>query len=556
MTGLLLLALLTQAAVQAPPRDPRLKPTTGTGAVRGVTVDQPSGAPLHGITVVIVAFAGAFAPIGSMTSPPFYRETTSGPDGRFEFTGLPADDYLLSAAPPPMRAGHLRVTLGHKGSGYTAGAPSVSLQAGKEKLDVRLELPRSNAIEAQVVNEAGEPLARVPVTAARVDLGARGGPSRLTDDRGRVRLFGLDAGTYRVCAEPARAPDQTGMGSMSSADSERMRYTQSCAPGPVVLKGGETPSVVVQAGRAGSYTLSGSVTSATGADLSAASVMVYKVEADGAGGSVSSQYRDGQFVARGLLPGDYTVRAAVPVPGDRVYQSVSQSAVLRVKIEAADITGLSLRTVPAASVTGRVQRDPSARAPLPASIVVRAHPPLALMQLAGGPPPEAKVAADGSFTLNGLFGPTVLNASSATEGWFVKSIHHGGEDITDVTREFAAGDDRRVTVTLSDRTATLVVRPVDSEGKPRPDGVVLLLPADPAKWNTHWTTLSFPRAGGGEQRTRPGDYLVVAVSIVERSMQTGPAAMERLAKLGRRITLVEGERLEIDLPVTDMGGGQ
>ena len=86
------------------------------------------------------------------------------------------------------------------------------------------------------------------------------------------------------------------------------------------------------------------------------------------------------------------------------------------------------------------------------------------MQLAGGPPPEAKVAADGSFTLNGLFGPTVLNASSATDGWFVKSIHHGDEDITDVSREFAAGDERRVTVTLSDRTATLVVRPVDTEG--------------------------------------------------------------------------------------------
>ena len=133
------------------------------------------------------------------------------------------------------------------------------------------------------------------------------------------------------------------MGSMSTGDSERMRYTQSCAPVPVVLKEGETPAVIVQAGRAGSYTLSGSVTSATGADLSNAWVMVYKAEPDGGGGSVSSDYRDGQFVARGLLPGDYTMRVSVPTPGDRVYQSayqnVSQSAVLKVKIEAADITG-------------------------------------------------------------------------------------------------------------------------------------------------------------------------------------------------------------------------
>ena len=556
-----MIALLLQSAgAPPPPRDARPKPATGTGIVRGVTIDQPSGAPLPGITVLIVVFAGAFTPIGSMTSPPFYLETTSGPDGRFEFTGLPADDYLLSAAPPPMRAGHLRVTLGHTGTGYTAGRPSLSLQAGEEKSDVRLELPRSHAIEAQVLNEAGEPLARVPVTVARVDLAARAGQTRLTDDRGRVRLFGLDAGTYRVCAEPGKAPDQTRMGSLSSDDSERLRYTQSCAPGPVVLKAGETPAVIVQAGRAGSYTLSGSVTSATGADLSTSSVMVYKTESDGGGGSVPSQYRDGQFVARGLLPGDYTIRASVPFPGDRdyqsVYQQVSQSAVLKVKIEAADVSGLSLRTVPAASITGRVQRDPSARAALPAALVIRAVPPPALRQFAGGPPAEAKVAADGSFTLNGLFGPTILNASSGADGWFVKSIHHGDEDITDVSREFQPGDDRRVIVTLSDRTATLVVRPVDAEGKPRPDGVVLLLPADPAKWTTAWTAVPFPRAGGGEQRTRPGDYLVVAVSIVDRSMQAGPPAMERLAKLGRRITLVEGERLEIDLPVSDMGGGR
>ena len=555
MTRLLLLALLCQAAVQAPPRDARPKPTAGTGVVRGVIVDQPSGAPLPGVQVVIVVFAGAFASIASMTAPPFYRETTSGPDGGFEFTGLPADDFLLSAAPLPMRAGHLRATLGRKGSGFTAGGPSLSLQAGEEKSNVRLELPRALAIEAQVLNEAGEPLAGMPIGAARVDQGARGGPSRLTDDRGRARLFGLDAGTYRVCAEPARAPDHTRMGSMSSEDSERIRLTQSCAPAPVVLKAGDTPSVVVVVGRAGSYTLSGAVTSATGADLSAASVMVYKAETDGGGGSVPSQYRDGQFVARGLLPGDYLVRVSVPAPGDRPYQSVSQSAALRVKIEAADITGLSLRAVPAATITGRVQRDPSARTALPASIVVRGLPPIELMQLASGPPAETKVGADGSFTLAGLFGPTVLNASSASDGWFVKSIQHGDEDITDVIREFAAGDDRRVTVTLSDRTATLLVRPVDSEGRARPDGLVLLLPADPAKRNTFWTSLPFPRPGGGEQKTRPGDYLVVAVSILDRSM-SGPAAIERLAKLGRRITLVEGERLEIDLPVSDMGGGR
>ena len=226
------------------------------------------------------------------------------------------------------------------------------------------------------------------------------------------------------------------------------------------------------------------------------------------------------------------------------------------KIEAGDITGLSLRTIPAASVTGRVRRDPSARAALPASIVVRALPPLAMMQLAGGPPAEAKVAADGSFTLNGIFGPTVLTASSATDGWFVKSIHHGDEDITDVSREFAAGDERRVTVTLSDRTATLVVRPVDTEGKPRPDGVVVLLPADPAKWNNYLDGLTLSARWRRGTTNATGRLPVVAVSIVDRSMQTGAAAMERFARLGRRITLVEGERLEIDLPVSDMGGGR
>ncbi len=193
MTGLLLLALLSQAAVQAPPRDARLKPTSRNRYRAWHRCrSSPPALPFralrchHGIHRCLH---------GDRARPPVFISWKPR-SGRTAASNSPACRPTTSSSLRPRRrcAPDTSAWRSARRARATAGQPSLSLTEGEKKEDVRLELPRALAIEALVVSESGEPMAGMNVTATRVDRGARGGLSRSTDDRGRVRLFGLVPG--------------------------------------------------------------------------------------------------------------------------------------------------------------------------------------------------------------------------------------------------------------------------------------------------------------------------------------------------------------------------
>lgn len=546
-------AVTLQTAAQAPPRDPARAPSSGTASVRGMVVDEPSGVPIGGARVTIAAAAGiSLNPWGAQ---PFHLETTSGDDGRFELNGLPAGDFIVRAAPGEMRATHLPRIVGQESSSLFPTGPSLTLASGEEEADMRIALPRALAIEGRVLNESGEPMAGVSVSAAPASGGFGRGAARHTDDRGRFRLFGLAPGRYRVCAEPSPDSSSRRM-SVPGGDLLQEGHDRSCTPEPVALASGDTPSVLIHARRVGAFTLSGTVTSATGADLTEAWVSVMRLQDDGNIGSVPANWREGRLVARGLLPGDYMIQVSLGAPDDSGRSIVRERAAVPVKIESADVTGLSIVTIPPGTVSGRVERDPRARGPLTAPLVVRARAPLSPVRYVLNAPTEAKVARDGTFQLTGLFGPLVIGLPDAPAGWFVASVRHGDDDITEQPREFRAGDERPLVITLSDRAATLRVRPVDGDGKPRLDAQVLLFPADPRRWGAvSPRTVGYRPDGFVDLKAqKPGEYLVVAVSIADllgRLLRS--ETIESLARLGRPVTLVEGARLAMDLPISKPG---
>jgi len=181
-------------------------------------------------------------------------------------------------------------------------------------------------------------------------------------------------------------------------------------------------------------------------------------------------------------------------------------------------------------------------------------PPLDRMRYAREPPSSGPSGADGRFELSGIFGPQVIMIPGLSGGWFVDSVRHGDEDITGQPREFRAGDDRPVVIVLCDRSATLFARPVDADGKPRADAQVVLIPADPRRWQgMPMYQMPLRNKDGFIEWSgqKPGDYIAAALpmqDLMRVSFELG--TLEPLAKIGRRITLVEGEPLRIDLPVT------
>lgn len=537
---------LLQTPVQSPPRDARPSLTSGTGILRGIVVDEPTGAPIAGARVTIRAGSAGFDAL----VPGFNAATTTDDTGSFEFAGLPAGKFTVSAGPGEFRSTHLSTTLGHEGKDPVFGLPSLELATGEVRKDVRVTLKRALALEGRVSNEFGEPMALVGISVTHDD-GRIAASETATDDLGGFRLFGLREGRYTVCASPSARWDQRG----SSGEGLRVRYNRVCAASVELTHRGGTPAIEIHLHRVGAFTLSGSVVSGTGRSVRNPRVQVIPRERNGFTPNVPAEVSGEQFVARGLVPGEYAVIASIAEQGN---PSEAERVAMTVHVDGGDVSGLVLTTAPPGSIKGRI--TPAQRAPaLPRStITVRLLRPLGDRSDVSSDLSDV-IADDGTFSLSRIFGPQVVTVSGLAPDWFVASVLHGGEDITDQPREFRPDDEREVVIVVSDRSAALRVRPVDADGKRRDDAFIVLIPADARRWKAP-PFAPFPPTldehGYCQMRgRRPGEYFVAAIptSQLHRS-PWGIEPLESFARVGRRITLVDGKTLTIDLPVTPLEG--
>jgi len=173
-----LLALPVAAAAQPVP-PPTLAP--GTGIIVGQVVDAATG---KGVSSAVVTLAGS-------------RRVMTTTDGRFAFRSLPAGSHTLTAA----KSGYIDGSFGMR----RPGGPTlpVVLADGDRRADLTIWLWRHGAITGTIVDEAGEPLVGIQVTAVRRSLvGGRRrfvpGGTALSDDRGIYRIGRLIPGDYVV----------------------------------------------------------------------------------------------------------------------------------------------------------------------------------------------------------------------------------------------------------------------------------------------------------------------------------------------------------------------
>jgi carboxypeptidase family protein len=165
----LLLFLVAAGAIQA-------------AIIRGTVVEHASGKPLARTLVVLTPVPGT--PGG----PQSLRTNTWG---TFEFTGLPAGAFLVSAS----RRGFPPVHYGQK-NWRAAGTPIVLAEDQATFLNVRM--PRYGAITGLVVDENDVGMPEHEVVAYRYTRPPRLVGKAQVDDRGIFRIAGLDPGRYLV----------------------------------------------------------------------------------------------------------------------------------------------------------------------------------------------------------------------------------------------------------------------------------------------------------------------------------------------------------------------
>ncbi len=162
---------------------------TGTGQIRGRVLAAETGSPIRRAQVRISG-----PDIGSKAS------LTDG-EGRFEFRELPAGRFTVNAS----KSGFVNVQYGQTRP-FESGRP-IEL-ADKQVLEnADIVMPRGSVIAGRIVDEFGEPMPDVAVTALRQQWsGGRRkltpAPGRIaqTNDLGQFRLYGLPPGEYYVSA--------------------------------------------------------------------------------------------------------------------------------------------------------------------------------------------------------------------------------------------------------------------------------------------------------------------------------------------------------------------
>ena len=125
--------------------------------------------------------------------------TVTNAGGRFELKGIDAGRYRLTVS----RVGFVTQEYGQKKSDGPGAV--LSLRPSQELKDLHFRLIPSSVIAGRILDEDGEPLPSVNVTAARevYSDGKRAlamGATVETNDLGEYRLFGLSPGRYFVSA--------------------------------------------------------------------------------------------------------------------------------------------------------------------------------------------------------------------------------------------------------------------------------------------------------------------------------------------------------------------
>ncbi|PYS75404.1 MAG: hypothetical protein DMF73_00680, partial [Acidobacteria bacterium] len=315
-------------------------------------------------------------------------------------------------------------------------------------------LIKGGVITGTVKNGNGDAIVAIPVRAIRVkdkegkqlqfSSSYRDG---LTDDRGVYRLYGLPAGTYLVSAGGPSRP-----GFSPAGPSAYETYVPTYAPSAtrdtameIPLNNGDEVTADVQFREERGHVISGAIAGATKYEVGSQSWGVgislfdLRSHADVANASANST-NNFAFALYGVPDGEYELYAS---QGSASGNAIASSA-KQIKVQGADITGISVALALAASIEGRVvfENDPKAacgkrRASTMLETLVyarRYESARTAKDAATGDVPyvfrnslrQAIPDAKGIFTVKNLQPGTYrIDPREPASGWYVKSITVG-----------------------------------------------------------------------------------------------------------------------------------
>jgi hypothetical protein len=511
------------------------------GAIRGSVV-MPTGQPVNGAMVTI-------------SGKNQVRTVTADGEGRFDFGRFAKGDYTIEAG----KSGYLTPDF----RSLLESQTTLTLRVSDDALvhNVELVLARGGAIAGAIVDSAGEPFQGVLVRALRLRqdgermVAASIGWPRLTDDRGRYRLFGLPPGSYLIVAtlnatetglDRARASGfapvyYPGTASIDSAQNVEVELGTAVAGVDLTFAAASTARVTGKALNAAGEPLHGRVALAISARSGG-------VTGEPRGAPID---RDGSFVVSDVPPGDYVLQAF----GEPVLGSPREFAAEYVTVGEQDAPPLTIRTAPGATLDGRFVAEGRTTLPMRAQ-VLHAMPLDSDRSPPDGRGPEGlAVHDDGRFYMTGLFGPMRLTYP-APPGWYLKSLTVGGIDVTDQSFDFGFGEEifPDAEIVLSNAGARVFGSLSDAADTRATEFVVVAFSTSRANWFPG--SRHIKRASTGPHGTFeldglvPGEYYVAAIDALPPGQWQSPDGLGLLVQRAVRVMVGDSQTRRLTLRLT------
>jgi hypothetical protein len=531
-----------QVPASQPARD-NVVVRSGTAVIKGRVVEAGSNRPVRRVRVHATSTALRDG-----------RTAYTDGDGRYELSALPAGHYTVTAFKPTyVNAAYGQPRLLELGS-------SIDVPDGRTLDHIDLGLVRAGVVSGTITDEFGDPLADTQVMAMRYQFvqGTRRlmpAGSRMTNDVGEFRVFGLAPGQYYLTA--------TLRNDQAANANDRETYATTYYPGTPSLSGAQaltiSPGQTISGMRmpllpVRSVRVSGVVSDSSGAPVAGAFVSVDVPLGAGAmsskGGAVMP---DGRFSIAGVAPGDYVFRV-----NTNIRDVEGEGAAMPLTVGTADITDLHIVTSKPSSITGRVLIDHAELGNLRGST-------FRLMTLAAS---AAEAAVNGAgigngtavkddFTFELRARPGHVFIRSNTTGWFLRSVRVNGVDVKDRGVEIrpneALGD---VQVELTHRQPDITGTVKTAEGVITRNAFVVIFPQDRRNWGylSRYVRMSRPNPDNQYRvQVPPGEYLAIAVDVLEEGEWSEPDFLERVRERAVRLSLAEGDHQPLDLTLISLG---
>jgi protocatechuate 3,4-dioxygenase beta subunit len=570
----------------APARDQRPAAPRGSGAIAGTVVAAVGGDPVR---LAKVTLSGAEL-LGS-------RIAITDDAGRFVFESVPVGRFNVSAD----KAAYLTTRYGATGPGRP-GTP-ITLAEAQRVTNITLALARGGVITGVLRDDRGEPLGNAPVQlmqyrmvngVRRLNTSSSQSPFNLTtDDRGRYRFYGVDPGEYLVAAsirsgglsgrETTAADIQyaedvlrrgRAAASSQAASPRNQPPPRTMVHVPVFYPGTSDPSqgrlVSVAAGQEADgidfvVSLVAAATIRGVVNPSSADIEVRLVSATPNVGGIpfaaafpTRPGPNGEFMFTAVAPGHHTVVATTSAVGARGGAASPRLwALAELDVAGVDISGVTLSMQPAMSVSGSIAFDATTLTPPPFNgIRVSLSPDLSVTQVSVGPS-QITVNSDGTFVATGVMpGRYTLRAllPAGNTGWLVRSAMLSGKDVSETGFDVPPGENvTGLVLTHIDRPSEISGTLQDASGRPAPDYVIIVFPADKSLWRAGARRILTTRPGtDGKFTVRnllAGSYHLAAVTDAAPGEWFDPAFLERLVPGAFAFQLAEGEKKVQDVQI-------